>query len=250
MGIYLTLVRRELGSFFASFTGYLIIATVALLLGLGFTMLLEALNDEVSFMPLTDMFYATPYFWIILLLAAPVITIRSFALEKSSGTFETLMTTPVGDLQVVLAKFTGALLFYTLMWTPLLACILLLRHFANDPNALDPGPIASTYVGIFLLGCLFVSLGCFASALTRSQIVAAMLSLTLGVALFLLSFLSWIIPTGPGWAAAVVGHIALTEHMQDFARGVVDTRQLVFYLSLTVFFLFLTLKVVESRRWK
>jgi ABC-2 type transport system permease protein len=250
MRVYLTLVRRELGSFFVSLTGYVVIALVALLLGLSFTILLEALNKEATDIPITDLFYTTFYFWLILLLSAPVITMRAFALEKYSGTYETLMTAPVSDLAVVLAKFTSALLFYCLMWLPLLACIFVVRHYSNDPGALDPGPIASTYLGILLVGALFMALGCFASALTRSQIIAAMTTFAIGIALFLVSFLSLIVPPQPGWQTTLISQLAMLEHMQEFVRGVVDTRFVVFYLSLTFFFLFLTLKVVESRRWK
>ena len=116
MRVYLTLVRRELGSYFASLTGYLIIAAVLLLLGLGFVDMLAKLNADPTHATVTEMFFVTFCFWIILLLTAPVMTMRTFALEKFSGTYETLMTAPVGDLAVVLAKFTGALLFYMLTW--------------------------------------------------------------------------------------------------------------------------------------
>jgi ABC-2 type transport system permease protein len=109
---------------------------------------------------------------------------RLFALEKFSGTFETLMTTPVSDIQVVLAKFTAALLFYTLMWLPLLGCVLVVRWFTNDPSAFDAGLLGSTFLGILLNGCLFISLGCCASAMTRSQVTAAMISLILSATLF------------------------------------------------------------------
>jgi ABC-2 type transport system permease protein len=175
---------------------------------------------------------------------------RSFAHEKFTGTFETLMTTPVSDLQVVLAKFTGAVIFYLLTWAPLLGCVLLVRHFSNEPGALDVGTVGSTYLGIALLGALYMSMGCFASSLTRSQIIAAMFSLALGISLFLLSFLSAVLAAQSGWLAKLFAHLSLAEHMHDFARGVVDLRAVVFYLSLTALFLFLTLKAVESRRWK
>src|SRR6185369_10104373 len=138
--------------------------------------LLLALNAEPTDRPVTEVFYGTMYFWIIVLIAAPVITMRSFAQEKSSGTFETLMTTPVSDLQVVLAKFTSSMIFYLLIWSPLLGCVFVVRHFSNDPSALDLGTLGSTFLGILLLGGLYMSLGCFASSLTRSQIVAAMFS--------------------------------------------------------------------------
>ena len=148
-------------------------------------------------MPVTEMFFRTFFFWLIVLLAAPVITMRLFALEKSTGTFETLMTTPVGDLQVVAAKFTAALIFYMVMWLPLLACLFIVRHFTNQPGALDAGTVGGMYLGIFLVGCLFLSLGCLASALSRSQMVAAMISFVLGVSLFSLGFLAQAIAGRP-----------------------------------------------------
>src|SRR5205814_492960 len=169
MRAYLTLVRRELGGFFVSLTGYAVIAAVLLLLGLSFTGMLSALNDDPHGLmaPLTEVFYSTYYFWWILVFIAPVITIGSFA-----------------------------------------------------------------------------------SALTRSQIIAAMNSFVIGLGLFILSLRSLVPAPSADWAAKVFSYISLSEHMEDFAGGFVDTRHIVFYLSLTFFFLFLTLKVVESRRWK
>src|SRR5438876_5623880 len=252
MRAYLTLVRRELGTFFVSMTGYAIIASVLLLLGFSFTDMLAKLNDDPhgAQAPMTEWFYSTLYFWLILLLTAPVITMRSFAFEKWSGTYETLMTTPVSDLQVVLAKFTGTLLFYILSWLPLFGCIVVVRYFTREPTLLDPWTLASTFFGITLIGCLYMSMGCFASALTRSQIIAAMNSFVIGLGLFVLSLRSLVPAPAADWAAKVFSYISLSEHMEDFARGFVDTRPIVFYLSLTLVFLFLTLKAVESRRWK
>jgi ABC-2 type transport system permease protein len=250
MQAYLTLVRRELGGFFLSLTGYVIIASVLLLLGFSFTNLLANLNGGATNLPLTELFYSTVYFWLILLLTPPVVTMRTFAAEKSSGTYETLMTTPVRDWQVVLAKFTGSLVFYAVAWLPLLACIALVRYFSREATMFDPRTTASTFLGLLLIGCLYMSLGCFASALTRSQIIAAMTSFALGLGLFLLSLRSMVPTPGTDWLEQVFLYISLSDHLGDFARGIIDTRQVVFYLSVTVFFLFLTLKVVESRRWK
>jgi ABC-2 type transport system permease protein len=174
---------------------------------------------------------------------------RLFALEKFSGTFETLMTTPVTDRQVVAAKFTAALVFYTIMWLPLLACIFIVTRWAIDSAPLDPGILGSTFAGILLLGCVFLSGGCFASAVTRHQAVAAIITLAFGFALFTLSFLADRLPSDT-WQSQVLSFFALRDHMTDFVRGSVDTRPVVFCLSLTFFFLFLTLRVVESRRWK
>ena len=250
MQAYLTLTRRDLGAYFLSLTGYLVLAAATFLLGLSFVDLLEGLRKEPERSPVTELFFNKGYFRSILLLTTPAITMRLFALEKFSGTFETLMTAPVSDLQVVLAKFTAGLVFYLVMWLPLLGCIYLVRYYSNDPAALDVGAVGGTFLGITLLGGLFISLGCCASALTRSQTAAAVLTLAFALALVLPSVLADLIQTQTAWQAKVLACLALPLQAQDFTRGVVDTRPVVLLLTLTFFFLFLTLRVVESRRWK
>ncbi len=204
MQAYLTLARRELAGYFLSLTGYVIMAATLFLVGLSFVALLEVLQREPTSMPVTELFHVTWYFLFILMLPAPVITMRLFALEKFSGTFETLMTAPVRDFEVVLAKFSAALIFYVVM----------------------------------------------ASALTRSQVIAAMISLAFGLSFFLLAYLADQTPARPGWATQALACFALFDQMRDFARGVIDTRAVILYGTLTLFFLFLTLRIVESRRWK
>lgn len=250
MRIYCTLARRELAALFLSVTGYIIIAAVTLLIGLSFEVLLTNLGTDPTPMPVTEMFYGTYFFWLIVLVAGPVVTMRLFALEKSAGTYETLMTTPVSDFEVVAAKFSAALAFYLVMWLPLLACLCFVGHFTSQPGALDAGTVGGTYLGIFLVGCLFLSLGCFASSISRTQMTAAIISFVLGVTLFSLGFLAEQIPVTAQWQTSVLSYFGLFGQMRDFARGVVDTRAVVFYLSLTLVFLFLTLRAVESRRWK
>jgi ABC-2 type transport system permease protein len=251
MRAYITLTRRELGAYFVSVSGYVIIALIAFLLGRSFVDLIETLRSEPTPMPLTEIFYQTFYFWIILLALTPVVTMRLFALEKFSGTFETLMTTPVTDMQVVLAKFTAAMIFYMIAWLPLLACLFILQHFGSGAAGMDAGSLGGAFIGIFLLGCLFMSLGCLASALTRSQVVAAMLALAGSIGFFALSFAPHDLPAGSeSWQTRILARFAFIDQMHDFSRGVVDTRPVVLYASLTMLFLFLTLRVVESRRWK
>jgi ABC-2 type transport system permease protein len=244
------LLRRELSAFFLSITGYVIIASVALLTGLSFVVLIAGVGNSPFTAPVTEMFYSTFYFWLVVLLVSPVITMRLFALEKSSGTFETLMTTPVGDLQVVAAKFAAAIIFYVVTWLPMLVCLFIVRHFTNQSGALDAGTVGGMYLGIFLTGCLFLSLGCFASAISQSQMAAAMISFVLGVSLFSLGYLAKSIPAAAQWQSQVLSCFGLFDQMDDFVRGVVDTRSVVFFVTATFFFLFLTLRVVESRRWK
>jgi ABC-2 type transport system permease protein len=249
MSIFWALLRRELASFFFSLTGYVIIAAVTLLTGLSFVVLLQNLGNDPTPMPVTEMFYRTYFFWLIVLLVSPVITMRLFALEKASGTFETLMTTPVSEVQVVVAKFSAAVIFYLVAWLPLLACLFIVRRYTNQ-NVLDAGAVGGMFLGIFLTGGLFLSLGCFASALTRSQMASAMISFVLGVSLFALGFLAEAVPLAGQWPSQVIAYFGLFRQMHDFARGVVDTRTVIFYVSATFVFLFLTLRVVESRRWK
>jgi ABC-2 type transport system permease protein len=250
MRIFGVLLRRELAAFFLSLTGYVIIAAITFLIGESFAQLIDALGNDPWPMPVTQMFFGSFYFWMIVLLAAPVITMRLFALERASGTFETLMTAPVRDIQVVAAKFAAAIIFYLVMWLPLLACLFIVRHFTNQASALDLSTIGGMFLGIFLAGGFFLAFGCLASALTRSQMVAAMISLAFGISQFALAWWSKNNPLTEQWQSQLLSCLNLFDQMTDFARGVVDTRAVIFYVSLTLFFLFLTLRTVESRRWR
>ena len=250
MRIFCTLARRELAAFFCSLSGYVIIAAVTLLTGMSFVMLMRNLGNDPFTMPVTELFFNSFLFWVIVILVTPIITMRLFALEKATGTYETLMTTPVTDL-----AGGGRQIHHRHHF--------LHGHVAADAGqpvhravlhksgeALDSGTLGGMYLGIFLSGCLFLSLGCFASALTRSQVVAAVISLAAGVVLFILAYLTQAVPAVEQWQTQVLLCFNLFQQMQDFTRGVADTRTVIFYVSLTFFFLFLTLRVVESRRWK
>ncbi len=250
MRVFMALVRRELGAYFNSLTGYVVIAAVLLLTGFGLLDLVERIRDQPNDVPVTELFYQTAYFWLVVLLSSPVITMRSFAAEKASGTYEALMTTPVGDWQVVLAKFAGSLGFYLLAWLPLAGTLFALRQITGEAALFEPRVIAATFTGIALVGSLFMSMGCFASALTRSDIIAAMLSFLFGIGLWMLGYRPDASGLLPMWALPVLEHLSMTRHMEDFARGLVVGRHVVFYVSTTWLFLFLTHRVVQTRRWK
>ncbi len=249
---FFTLMRRELGAYFLSLTGYVIIATAAFLIGASFCVTLTNLQQQPTPMPVTEIWYVTFFFWLILLLPPPFITMRLFAMEKASGTFETLMTAPVTDLQVVLAKFTASLLFYLVLWLPLLGCLYVVGRYTNSPAALDPGVVGSTFLAILLLGGMFLAVGCCASAMTRSQVIAAIITGAFGLTFFIIGFLTYKydVPVQASRQAELLSALNFFDQMHEFSRGVVDTRVVLFYLSVTTFFLFLTLRVVESRRWK
>ena len=250
MNVFRALVRRELSAFFQGPTGLIIIAAVMFLIGLGFLVVLSGLNGEATPMPVTQVFYGTYFFWVILLLIAPVITMRSFAMERASGTYESLMTAPVGDWQVVLSKFAGALIFYMILWVPLLICSVVVRFYVGESAVLGLGTMFTSALGILMVGCLYMSIGCFASALTRNQAVAAVSGFALGAALFFTGFFSYFAGDRTDWLSQLARHISLANHMESFTRGVIDLGAIVFFLSLTGLFLYLTHKVVESRRWK
>jgi len=249
MQAYWTLMRRELAGFFCSMTGYVVIAAVTFLVGLIFSASLNQFGSDPFPMPVTELLLSTFWFWIVLPLVVPAITMRLFAQEKFSGTFETLMTTPISDVQVVAAKFSAAMVFYMIMWLPLLPCLFIVRHFTNQPGTLDAGTIVGMYLGLFLVGGLLISLGCFASALTRSQVTAAIITLVFGVGLLLLGYLVDPVPSHD-WKSQMLSLLNLSDQVHDFLRGVLDTRVVVFYLSATLFFLLLALRAVESRHWK
>ena len=250
MNVFRALVRRELSAFFQGPTGFIIITAVMFLIGLGFLVVLSGLNGEATPMPVTQVFYGTYFFWVILLLIAPVITMRSFAMERASGTYESLMTAPVGDWQVVLSKFAGALIFYMILWVPLLICSVVVRFYVGESAVLGLGTMFTSALGILMVGCLYMSIGCFASALTRNQAVAAVSGFALGAALFFTGFFSYFAGDRTDWLSQLARHISLANHMESFTRGVIDLGAIVFFLSLTGLFLYLTHKVVESRRWK
>ena len=250
MNVFRALVRRELSAFFQGPTGFIIIAAVMFLIGLGFLVVLSGLNGEATPMPVTQVFYGTYFFWVILLLIAPVITMRSFAMERASGTYESLMTAPVGDWQVVLSKFAGALIFYMILWVPLLICSIVVRFYVGESAVLGLGTMFTSALGILMVGCLYMSIGCFASALTRNQAVAAVSGFALAAAWFFTGFFSYFAGDRTDWLSQLPRYISLANHMESFTRGVIDLGAIVFFLSLTGLFLYLTHKVVESRRWK
>jgi ABC-2 type transport system permease protein len=250
MSVFFALVRRELGGHFNSLTGYVVIAAVLLLTGFGLVDLIERIRQMPYDAPVTELFYQTTYFWLVVLLTSPVITMRTYAAEKATGTYEALMTTPVGDWQVVLAKFAGALVFFLLTWVPFIGVLFSLRQITGEAALFEPVIVAVTFLGIALVGGLFMAVGCFASALTRSEIIAAMVAFLFGIGLWMLGYRPEASGMLPSWAVPALEHMSMTRHMEDFARGMLVGRYVVYYVTVTGLFLFLTHRIVQSRRWK
>ncbi len=250
MQVFNTLLRRELGIYFGSLNGYVIVSTALLRVGVCFSDLVMRLNMEPTDMTLTEMFFSSWYFWLIMLLSAPLITMRSFASEKSSNTYETLMTTPVTDIQVLMSKFCGALSFHAIIWLPVMLSMLIIRFYVNDAKVVNIPAVFTTYFAILLVGALYMAIGCFSSSITRSQIVAGMISFTLGMGIFMLSYKALYIMPDTGPMLQLLTKLSLADYMNDSSRAILDTRPLIFIGSLTFFFLFATYHILQWRRWR
>ena len=180
---------------------------------------------------------------ILILLVATVLTMRLIAEERKLGTLELLLTAPVRDSEVIMGKFLGSLGILTVMLALTLYYPILLMAF-GDP---DMGTIVTSYLGLFLLGCATLSVGIFASSLTSNQIVSAVVA---GGILFAL----WILGTAgsfaPGAFGELLSYVSLSWHFPDFVRGIVDTKAVVYYLSVTALFLYLAIRSTEMDRWR
>ena len=180
---------------------------------------------------------------VIVLFLLPMITMRTYSEEKRSGTIELLLTSPLQDVEIVMGKFLGSIGLYGALIGVTLLYIGLL-FWVGDP---EPLPVLSGYFGLLLLGGCFISMGLFISSTTKNQMVA-------GTATFVFSLLFWIISwipdTGWPWLTDFVHSLSVTEHLDDFSKGIIDTKHLIFYLSFITFWLFLTLKSVDSERWR
>ncbi len=180
---------------------------------------------------------------VVLLLISPLLTMRIYAEERKTGTIEFLFTYPVNDLAALLAKYAAALtVFFTIM-AGTLPCVLLMGYVANPSWT----TVLSGYLGLLLLGSAFISLGVFTSSLTQNQIVAAVLAFG---ALLMFWVIGWVKNFVGPTAAEFVEYISLTKHFDTFSRGVLDSRDFLYYVIFTVFFLFLTLRQIESYRWR
>lgn len=242
----LAVFRRELRAYFFSPLAYVVLAFFLVMQGLHFWIILSFLSDPRSpgAKPLELFFGETIFTWLVLLFGGTFLTMRLISEELRSGTIETLMTAPVSETSVVLGKFVASFVFLTFLWAPSLVYVFIVRAF----SPVDWGPIASAYVGVLGIGALFLAVGIFASSMSKNQIVSAIVTFSFLLLLFsaglLENLFSGEVPK------RVFGHMNLWAHMSDFAKGIVDTRRLVYYLSGAAFFLFLTSRALAARKWR
>ncbi len=230
-----TIALREFKSYLASPMAYVVTGIFLVLTGFLFS-ISPSTYFETSIRGLWE------FGVVLLLLLASVLTMRLLAEEKKMGTLELLLTAPVRDSEVIMGKFLGSLGILTAMLALTFYYPLLLMWF-GDP---DIGPIATGYLGLFLLGCTSLAVGLFASSLTSNQIVAAVVA---GGILFALWFAGMAADLLPEAMGEVISYLSLYYHFPDFMRGVIDTRSIIYYLSITVLFLFLAIRSLESSRW-
>lgn len=241
--VWATLVR-ELRAYFFSPLAYLVLFFFLGINGFMFVGLMINLNDPRVNAPGPPMEYFFSGTGLMLLIAAVLLTMRLLSEELRSGSIEVLMTAPVTEGQVVAGKYLASLVFFIVLWLPTLAYPLLIHAYEK----VDWGPVLSGYLGLFAVGSLFLAIGAFASATTKSQLVAAMMTAAMLILLFLLPWLGGAINSDT--ARKVVEHVNLGDHLSEFARGIVDSRRLVLYGTGTLFFLFLATRALEDKKWR
>ncbi|HSI83331.1 MAG: ABC transporter permease [Candidatus Methylacidiphilales bacterium] len=256
---YWTLLKKELWSIFVSPVAYAVLMACSLSIAAIFVYCFSAINgSNITFISVLQACATLPTFWILVMFQVPVMTMRTFAEEFKMGTMEMLLTAPIREWEVVLAKYTAAFLFFVLAWVPLAVNITYLHIFTNPAVPFFFYPTALTFLGIVIVGMFFVSVGIFTSVITRNQIVSAILAFVFIFVYFFIGLLSYL-KLEP-WTFSFLGmslsinipeiasYMSVLEHMSTFARGVFDSRPVVLYFSGTILMLFLTQRALLARR--
>lgn len=243
------LYGKEMKTFFISPVAYLVFFAYALLNGIVFRFWLGIMiTNHTRDYTIYQALLGSPLFWFVLLTQAPVITMRTLSEEYKMGTIEMLLTAPVREWEIVLSKFFATLTFYALLWISIPVNLGFLQCFSLSHNLLTWGTSLLPMGMILLLGCLYVSIGLFTSAMTKNQILAAIFCFAIIFIHLCLNFVAYT-SEGGDWRSGLQ-YISALEHMDTACHGILDTRPIVFYLSGTAFFLFLTQRVLEGRRLK
>jgi ABC-2 type transport system permease protein len=232
------LTQRELAASFLSPIAYVVGCVFLLFTGYYFVTQVLVPGNEASMRPLFAAMTG------ILVFAVPLLTMRAVAEEFSTGTIETLMTAPVTDAEVILGKFFGVLALYAAMLATTIPHLLMMMAYSQP----QLGVVLFSYVGMLLIGALYISVGLFASCCTRHQLLAAVIGMgILSIFTFLVDYFADF--AGPK-VRGVLMYVNVPAHFDEFTKGILDTKSLVFFVSTTVFFLFLATKVLESKRWR
>ena len=241
-----SLLIKEINSFLGSLIGYIVIIVFLSSLGLFIWVFPGEMNVlDSGYSNLNSFFFIAP--WVFLFLI-PAITMKSFAEEKRSGTLELLITKPLSELQIILAKFFAGLVLVILSLVPATLYVYSVYELGNPPGNLDLAATWGSYIGLLFLGGAYVAIGLFASSMTDNQIISFILSVFLCFFFFVgfdsiagLGFLSGM--------ADVILQLGINEHYISLSRGVIDSRDLVYFISLVAFFVMLTRIKLSSRKW-
>ena len=240
---FLVLLEREMRSYFYSPIAYVVLTFFLALTGFNAYAMVSLLNRGPTEITLVEAFFNNAIFWFAFIPIIPLITMRLYSEEFKLGTIETLMTAPVEDWQVVASKFIGALFFYLILWVPTALYFVIFQVITKNQSAQALGSFGGSYLLLLLMGMYYLSLGCLASVLTRNQIIAAIIALVLVVLAFFTGLLGFILPNISQGFRDFVAYFSSVEHMRDFTRGILDTRPLVFYLTMTILLQVLTYQV-------
>lgn len=241
-----TLYKKEIRAFLSSLIGYIAISVFLLLVGLFLWILPSGYNIlDNSYAGLDSLFSLAP--WVFLFLI-PAITMRSFADEKKAGTIEFLLTKPLTDLQIILAKYFASVTLVLFSLLPTLIYYYSIYKLGNPIGNIDSGGTWGSYIGLFFLASGFASIGVFASALSDNQIVAFILAVFLCFFCYIgFEYISMLDLFGK--VDEFILSIGINDHYMSMSRGVIDTRDMVYYLSLIAIFILLTKTTLESRKW-
>lgn len=241
-----TLFKKEINGFLDSLIGYIVIFVFLLLLGLFLWVFPLQFNIlDFGFANLDGLFILAPFIFLFLI---PAITMRSFADEKKSGTLELLMTQPLTDTQVILAKYLAGVVLVIFSLFPTMIYFISVYYLGLPPGNLDVGAIWGSYTGLLFLGITFVSIGIFSSSITDNQIISFIIAITL--CFFMYMGFEWIYTfIVSGTVGLIIESLGINAHYTSMSRGVIDTRDLVYFISVSVFFLLLTKLSLESRKW-
>jgi ABC-2 type transport system permease protein len=244
---FLPIYKRELFAFFVTPLAWVLVTVFLLVQGMHFFLLVDHFSNQTvasDQTPVQAFFGNTVILYLVLFLLVPPITMRLFAEERRSGTIELLLTTPVSTAALVLAKYASAMTTYIAMWAPTVLYIVILGRTGD----VDWHVVGASYLGVLLIGSGYLALGLLMSSLTKSQFLALVLTAMVILGLFIIGVGEFITKQGT-FAHEVCAHISVWAHMNDFANGVIDSRRLVYYGSITAVPLFITVRAVDAWRW-